>query len=314
MPLRQGLQAGGAWPAHRPRVDFFTDAKQAMCSNRLKPLAHVLFLPVTPSRRQPPAGSPHTPSAQTVHVPAILAHVGAQAHAQLNGRPIALYTTMDPVCPQHLRGDKQQIEQLLHHLVCHALSHTTQGSVTVDVKVRDIHNENVTLRWSVVDTRPGLHAHAPAQDRAAAEPDLAPAAHWLEQQGTCPRQALAPSGATVTWFDLTLPLERRARPAALPANTAVFSNNRRFIDTVATQWAAHSLGLLPRDAHEQALLWVVDTDFPYAGPVLQQAQREGRTALSVSVLPPPASSGDLALAHAATAAVEHQGQLFAPAV
>ena len=236
---------------------------------------------------------------------AMALRLGSMAAGLRQDRPIRIYTTVDPACPARLRGDAGRITQVLLNLLANALKFTPRGVVVLAFKLRAHHGDRVTLRAAVSDTGLGIPLDAlPRIGRAferAGDPHrpradgsglgLAVVQRLLQLHGTQLQMASVAGGGTTCWFDLQLPLDTRAEPAAAAADTAVFSSDKRLLATLATQWRAQGRTLLPPNpadhAAGQARSWVVDTAAPDAAVRIVQARAGGHRLLQVSAGPVP---------------------------
>lgn len=230
-------------------------------------------------------------------LPALGARVLGLAAALRQDKPIRLYLTMDRAIPSRLRGDALRLEQVLVNLVGNALKFTDRGMVVIGAKLRARAAGQVTLRLSVSDTgvgialdrldrigRPFERGHGPAGGTGLG---LSVVRRLLELHGTRLKVASVAGGGTICWFDLTLPVAEGDEPAA-QADTVVFSDDRRLVDTVAALWRTEGRALCPPAEAEHAPLWVVDTALADAEARVAQAQRTGRRVLRVAADVPAA--------------------------
>ena len=239
-------------------------------------------------------------------LPALAARVLGLAAALRQDKPIRVYAAVDPALPARLRGDALRIEQVLVNLLGNALKFTDRGMVVLGAKLRARHGDQVTLRLSVSDTgvgialdrldrigRPFERATAPGQP-AGTGLGLAVVRRLLELHDTRLKVASVAGGGTICWFDLTLPVDSDGSEGTPPpADTAVFSADRRLHDTVAALWRAHGQALLPATAAERAARWVVDTALPDAAARADAARRLGRTLHLVSADAVPEGGHDI---------------------
>lgn len=221
-------------------------------------------------------------------LPALAARVLAMSAALRQDKPIHLYTVLDPALPPMLRGDTQRIEQVLVNLAGNALKYTDRGMVELAARLRARHGDLVTVRLSVSDTgvgipldkldrigRPFERAGGTGRPQGAGL-GLAVVRRLLELHGTQLKVASVAGGGTICWFDLTLGLDSAAPTPVLAAETAVFSADRRFTETVAALWRTRGQALLPMDRADEASRWVVDAALPEAAVRAEEARRQGR--------------------------------------
>lgn len=230
---------------------------------------------------------------------ALALRLGSLAAGLRQDRPVRVYTTVDPACPARLRGDAGRITQVLLNLLANALKFTPRGTVLLDFRLRAHHGDRVTLRAAVSDTGLGIapdalprigeaFERAPDPHRPRADGSglgLAVVRRLLQLHGTRLQMASVPGGGTTCWFDLDLLLDSQPEPPPAPADTAVFSPDRRLLATLATQWRAHGRALLPATAADDAACWVVDAAAADAGQRIAQARQAGRRLLLVSAEP-----------------------------
>ena len=74
-------------------------------------------------------------------------------------RQIALTSTIAPDVPE-VSGDRPRIEQVLTNLVGNAMRFTTEGFVTIDVRVEQRVGAEIILRFAVADSGIGIPEHA----------------------------------------------------------------------------------------------------------------------------------------------------------
>ena len=75
---------------------------------------------------------------------------------QANEKRIVLTVDVDPKIPKVLFGDAGRIRQVLLNLVNNAVKFTETGSVTVSVRLQQRDDDNVTVKFDVVDTGIGI--------------------------------------------------------------------------------------------------------------------------------------------------------------
>ena len=80
------------------------------------------------------------------------------AKVLIGDKDIDLKIEIDETLPESLMGDAGRIYQILLNLLGNAIKYTTQGQVTLRVKVEDANADPVHLRLEVEDTGPGLCA------------------------------------------------------------------------------------------------------------------------------------------------------------
>ncbi|MFO1272610.1 MAG: HAMP domain-containing sensor histidine kinase [Rubrivivax sp.] len=232
---------------------------------------------------------------QPLDLHALVARVGVLAAGLRQGKPIRLYTVVDPECPQHLRGDAVRVEQVLVNLIGNALKYTERGKVVLGVKLRARRDDEVTLRLSVSDTGVGIgldhldrigRPFERASRRAGGSGlGLSVVRRLLELHGTQLQVASVEGGGTICWFDLTLALDAAAVAPTPVADTVVFSTDRRFAETVATQWREHGHALRNTAQAKRARRWIVDADLPEAAERIAQARRGGHDCVVASAGP-----------------------------
>ena len=64
---------------------------------------------------------------------------------------------IDPKIPSLLRGDASRIKQILMHLLSNAFKFTEKGSVRLEVRLGELNEEGVELRFSLIDTGKGMN-------------------------------------------------------------------------------------------------------------------------------------------------------------
>lgn len=69
---------------------------------------------------------------------------------------IALITEYDPDLPEMILADSLRLNQILMNLIGNAIKFTTEGSVTLDVKILSRKGNHVQLKFSVIDTGIGI--------------------------------------------------------------------------------------------------------------------------------------------------------------
>ncbi len=235
---------------------------------------------------------------QPLDLHALAVRAGVLASGLRQGKPIRLYTTVDPECPQHLRGDAVRIEQVLANLIGNALKFTERGMVVLGVKLRERRDDEVTLRLSVSDTgvgigldhlqRIGRPFERSTRRAAGSGLGLSVVNRLLELHGTQLQVASVEGGGTICWFDLTLALDPTAVQPTPVADTVVFSTDRKLAETVAAQWRVHGHALRNTSQARRARRWVVDAALPEAAERIAQARRGGHDCVVVSAGPAPA--------------------------
>lgn len=58
--------------------------------------------------------------------------------------------------PEYLAGDPNRLRQILNNLINNAIKFTEEGSITISVKMSEINNEDVILKFAVADTGIGI--------------------------------------------------------------------------------------------------------------------------------------------------------------
>lgn len=246
------------------------------------------------------AGKLHIDPHQPLSLHAVVSRVGAVAASLRQDKPVRLYATVDPRCPRALRGDTGRIEQVLLNLVANALKFTDQGRVVIDVRLRKLVADSAMVRVSVSDTGAGIpmdqmarigqvfeQAHDLSLPRVAGSGlGLAVVNRLLALHGTTLRVASVAGGGSIFWFDMELALDPNGPGLPEPlADTVVFSEDDRLIQTVATQWQAHGEALMEPDQAPSAGRWVVDVAASQADAVAARGRAQGRAVQLVSADP-----------------------------
>lgn len=76
---------------------------------------------------------------------------------------LALYCCIDPRVPVEVQGDRLRIQQIISNLLNNAIKFTSTGQVAVYLAPVASSSGVVTLRWSVMDTGPGMSKAVQAQ-------------------------------------------------------------------------------------------------------------------------------------------------------
>ncbi len=87
---------------------------------------------------------------------ALFANVMSIVRGTALAKNLDIAVNIDPALPDGLAGDQARIQQVLLNLLNNALKFTTEGSVTLNVRVERNDHENARLRLSVVDTGVGI--------------------------------------------------------------------------------------------------------------------------------------------------------------
>ena len=69
---------------------------------------------------------------------------------------ISLISSIDPILPENMRGDEFRLKQILINLLSNALKFTTEGSVSLDIKVLELRADSCDIRFTVSDTGIGM--------------------------------------------------------------------------------------------------------------------------------------------------------------
>ncbi|MBL8332181.1 MAG: response regulator [Rubrivivax sp.] len=239
---------------------------------------------------------------QPLDLPELVRRVAALATALRPSPAVALYATVEAACPRHLRGDGGRLAQVLVNLTANALKFTDRGRVVLSVRLRRREARQVELRFGVADTGVGIAAQnldglGQAYERAGARAPgtglgLALVRRLLALAGSQLHLASVAGGGTLAWFDLVMPLDDRAEAPDPAPDTAVFSTDRRLLDSVATQWRARGLGLLPPSAWPQARRVVIDMAHPDAEATRWAARARGQVVLCTSATAVPEGIDD----------------------
>lgn len=242
---------------------------------------------------------------QPLSVHAVLTQVAAMASSLRQGKAIKLYASVDARCPHHLRGDVGRIEQILLNLVANALKFTERGSIVIDARLRAMRDDSVVLRFSVSDTGVGMPAEQVERIGIPfgqlADPSLPPlegaglglavVTQLLALQQAQLRVVSVPGGGSIFWFDIEWSRDRSRAEPSLSLNTAVFSQDERLQQTVATQWRVHGQAVLLDDSAASAARWVVDLNHPQAKDLIAQGRAQGRDVFPVTADPVEEGSG-----------------------
>gem|GEM_PF-747363 len=70
---------------------------------------------------------------------------------------IYLKVSIDPGVPRVLIGDPARLKQILLNLLSNAVKFTSDGHVSTEVKIQEMHNDRVVLKFSISDTGRGIH-------------------------------------------------------------------------------------------------------------------------------------------------------------
>jgi signal transduction histidine kinase/ActR/RegA family two-component response regulator len=236
--------------------------------------------------------------------------------------PVGLYVSVDPACPEALRGDGARLEQILLNLLSNAIRFTDQGEILLQVRLLRRTVDAVSLRVTVADSGIGLPADELARLKAFAGRTLpwprrggsgfglAVVRGLLELHGATLEIASAQGGGTLMWFDLTYLMDAEgdngpeATRHAVGASEAsghpvwVFSQDERLVETLAVM--CHGQGQLTRQGEQAwqasasasasakvAPLWLVDAAWPLAEQAVAQAETRGVRLLCVQAQPAP---------------------------
>ncbi len=71
-------------------------------------------------------------------------------------KAIDLNVNIDPAAPKVLKGDPARLRQILLNLLSNAVKFTSEGHVSIDVKVINMQDDKVNIRFSVSDTGKGI--------------------------------------------------------------------------------------------------------------------------------------------------------------
>jgi signal transduction histidine kinase/CheY-like chemotaxis protein len=89
-------------------------------------------------------------------LPEMLNEVVNIIRMKLLGKPIRLYTNIDPNIPTDLFGDVLRIKQILLNLLSNATKYTDEGYILVSFESRSINDDTILLTFSVKDTGTGI--------------------------------------------------------------------------------------------------------------------------------------------------------------
>jgi len=177
---------------------------------------------------------------QDLDLVALFAELEATARSLVQDKPLVLQVEVDPGCPRYLRGDGRRIQQVMLNLLANALRFTDRGRVTLRATVVARGPQSVRLRLVVADTGVGMDAIdlekmlAPNDEdggelistrRSGAGFGLRIVRKLLQLLGSRLQGVSVPSGGTLLWFELWLPVldfapapEVEASPALQPAS------------------------------------------------------------------------------------------------
>lgn len=75
---------------------------------------------------------------------------------RIGNKNIKLVLNIDENMPEYLYGDSLRIRQIIINIMNNAIKFTESGSVTLDIKVKNIENDIVTLKFEITDTGQGI--------------------------------------------------------------------------------------------------------------------------------------------------------------
>ncbi|GAA3984417.1 hypothetical protein GCM10022210_40360 [Mucilaginibacter dorajii] len=77
-------------------------------------------------------------------------------HARVTEKQLKLDVYIDEAIPEMLTGDSMRLRQVLNNLVSNAVKFTHAGSVTIKLEKELIHNNRVTVKFTITDTGIGI--------------------------------------------------------------------------------------------------------------------------------------------------------------
>lgn len=158
---------------------------------------------------------------QDLDLVTLFAELEATGRSLLQDKSLSLCVEVDPDCPRYLRGDARRIQQVLLNLMANALRFTDRGRVTLRAKVVERGPRAVRLRLVVADTGVGMAGEDLSRMLALAGEDdgmalstrrsgagfgLRIVRQLLQLMGSRLQGVSVPSGGTLLWFELGLPV------------------------------------------------------------------------------------------------------------
>lgn len=89
-------------------------------------------------------------------IPEIAEHTVELFQTKADERSISLRTKIDPAIPPHISGDPTRLNQILNNLISNAIKFTEKGEVSIDIKLRNRTEKDVTLEFEIKDSGIGI--------------------------------------------------------------------------------------------------------------------------------------------------------------
>jgi signal transduction histidine kinase len=124
----------------------------------------------------------------------VLAEALAPLVLRARDEGLELLYELDPEIPDQLIGDPDRLGQVLCNLVDNAIKFTDRGEVTVRAVLDDLHEEEASICFDVIDTGAGVD---PSQHQTPARASIRPSTN--EYSSVSRRRTAAPPDATAGW-------------------------------------------------------------------------------------------------------------------
>ncbi|MCE1227398.1 MAG: ATP-binding protein [Geobacteraceae bacterium] len=86
----------------------------------------------------------------------VIGAIEQAARLNIGSKEITLKTLLEPQTQKIVYGDRQRIQQILHHLVSNAVKFTVHGEITIAVEVMDDDSKRMIVKFTVNDTGVGI--------------------------------------------------------------------------------------------------------------------------------------------------------------
>ncbi len=93
------------------------------------------------------------------HLQKFLKSIYKTHHAAALDKGLEMTLNLDPRLPQMIRTDQLKLSQTLHNLLSNAVKFTGQGTIDIDVLMKEMQGDKIQIEFSVTDTGIGIPAN-----------------------------------------------------------------------------------------------------------------------------------------------------------